>query len=57
MLAQGGEFAFILFKLGIESDILNVELGKLLLLVVAVTMALTPLSTNLGKYLSTKLAN
>lgn len=53
MLAQGGEFAFILFKLGIEINVLDEELGKLLLLVVTVTMALTPLLTSLGKYVGT----
>ncbi|MEM1416141.1 MAG: monovalent cation:proton antiporter-2 (CPA2) family protein [Myxococcota bacterium] len=42
-LAQGGEFAFVLFSFAEQSGVLPSELGKLLIVVVAVTMALTPL--------------
>ena len=44
LLAQGGEFAFVIFNLAIGKNLLNERLGELLLLVVTVTMALTPLA-------------
>ena len=48
LLSQGGEFAFILFNLGIANGLLDAEMGKMLLLVVTFTMALTPLLSTLG---------
>ncbi len=52
LLSQGGEFAFILFNLGMESNILDHSIGKILLLTVTCTMALTPLLNKLGKKLA-----
>lgn len=52
LLSQGGEFAFILFNLGISDGIIDPNTGKILLLVVTCTMALTPLLSALGIYLS-----
>lgn len=43
LLAQGSEFAFILFNLAVGKGLLGNELGQVLLLVVTLTMALTPL--------------
>lgn len=43
MLAQGSEFAFVLFGLALEKKLLTQDLGQLLLLVVSFTMAFTPL--------------
>jgi len=51
MLAQGGEFAFILFKLGMDKGILAEDTGKLLLLIVTFSMALTPLLSLIGEKL------
>jgi CPA2 family monovalent cation:H+ antiporter-2 len=51
MLAQGGEFAFILFKLAMSNNVLDPNIGNLLLLVVTVTMALTPFLESVGRYL------
>ncbi len=48
MLAQGGEFAFILFKLGMTEGIIKESTGELLLLVVTFSMALTPLLSFIG---------
>ncbi len=48
MLSQGGEFAFILFKLGMSEHILSQETGNLLLLIVTFSMALTPLLSYIG---------
>jgi len=55
MLAQGGEFAFILFNLGMKNNVLDPDMGKMLLLVVTFTMALTPFLESVGKYLGAKL--
>jgi monovalent cation:H+ antiporter-2, CPA2 family len=48
MLAQGGEFAFILFKMGIENKVIEDSMGELLLLVVTCSMALTPVLSIIG---------
>lgn len=49
MLAQGGEFAFVLFDLASkDGGVLGTELAQLLLLVVTITMAVTPLLAKLG---------
>lgn len=43
LLAQGSEFAFILFNLAVGKNLIDAELGQMLLLIVTSTMALTPL--------------
>src|SRR6185312_16166020 len=48
-LAQGGEFAFVLFSLAMGTAVLPVEAGQFLLAVVAITMAMTPLLGLLGQ--------
>lgn len=48
LLSQGGEFAFILFKLGMSSQIIGEDIGKTLLLIVTFSMALTPLLSVIG---------
>lgn len=50
-LAQGGEFAFVLFALAMGTAVLSVETGQFLLAVVALTMALTPLLGLAGRRL------
>lgn len=50
MLAQGGEFAFVLFTTAIDFRILNAETGALLTAGVIVSMALTPLAPILLKW-------
>ncbi|MDB6006200.1 MAG: hypothetical protein JWR15_3187, partial [Prosthecobacter sp.] len=42
-LAQGGEFAFALLSMAIQQDILDAETSKLLVAVVALSMAIAPL--------------
>lgn len=49
LLAQGGEFAFILFSLGKDNGILEESTANILLLVVTCTMAFTPLLAMLGQ--------
>ncbi|MDF2965653.1 MAG: Glutathione-regulated potassium-efflux system protein [Rickettsiaceae bacterium] len=55
LLSQGGEFAFILFNLGINNGIIDPNAGKILLLVVTFTMALTPLLSKIGEKLASLL--
>lgn len=48
ILAQGSEFGFILFGLAAQFGVLPQEQSQLLLLIITVTMALTPLLDKLG---------
>jgi CPA2 family monovalent cation:H+ antiporter-2 len=57
MLAQGGEFAFILFKLGMKEQIISESTGEVLLLIVTCSMALTPLLSYIGSIVEAKLDN
>lgn len=52
LLSQGGEFAFVLFNLAAEKGILNSDLSQMLLLLVTISMALTPLLSSIGMALS-----
>jgi monovalent cation:proton antiporter-2 (CPA2) family protein len=45
LLSQGGEFAFVLFGLAVSYEILSAPLRDILVLVVSLSMALTPLLT------------
>lgn len=54
MLAQGGEFAFVLLSLAAELKVLPEELNKLLIIVVVISMALTPGLASIGKKLADK---
>ncbi len=55
LLSQGSEFAFILFTLGIKNGILSEQGGQILMLVVTLTMALTPLIVAIGKRIAARL--
>lgn len=54
MLAQGGEFAFVLLSLAKELKVLPDELNRLLIIVVVLSMALTPLLADLGEFMAEK---
>ncbi len=41
-LAQGGEFAFVLTSFAVQKNVLGVELSNILILVVALSMVMTP---------------
>ncbi|MBX3697666.1 MAG: monovalent cation:proton antiporter-2 (CPA2) family protein [Dokdonella sp.] len=43
VLAQGGEFAFIVFTLAVQNRLLDAQLRDLLIVVITLSMALTPL--------------
>lgn len=55
LLAQGGEFAFILFSMLTQAKILSHDFGQQLLMVVTCTMAITPLLALLGLKLEQRL--
>lgn len=48
LLSQGGEFAFILFKLASRQGIIPSHASEILMVVVTITMALTPLLSIIG---------
>lgn len=52
MLAQGGEFAFVLFRLASEGGVLPRETAQILMVSVTVSMGLTPLLAELGAALA-----
>lgn len=52
LLSAGGEFAFVLFAPAAVSNLLSANMVHILYLVVAISMALTPLLSFLGKFLS-----
>ena len=56
MLAQGGEFAFVLLSLAKELKVLPDELNRLLIIVVVLSMALTPLLAEVGESMAAKAA-
>lgn len=49
LLSQGGEFAFVVFSLANSLGVLPLELNKLLIIVVVLSMALTPLLNEIGR--------
>ncbi len=51
LLAQGGEFAFVLFGLAADENLLPTNIAQILLVSVVTTMAVTPLLASLGSRL------
>ncbi len=49
LLSQGGEFAFIVFIMAVDHNLMSQEISQLLATVVTATMAITPLLANFGK--------
>ncbi|XP_058189635.1 K(+) efflux antiporter 3, chloroplastic [Rhododendron vialii] len=49
LLSQGGEFGFVVFSLANRLGVLPLELNKLLIIVVVLSMALTPFLNDLGR--------
>ncbi|KAL3691276.1 hypothetical protein R1sor_004927 [Riccia sorocarpa] len=58
LLSQGGEFAFVVFSLANKLGVLPLELNRLLIIVVVLSMALTPVLNEVGRaaaeYIETK---
>jgi monovalent cation:H+ antiporter-2, CPA2 family len=55
LLSQGGEFAFVIFGLACQVGVLPAQLSQLLLLVVALSMGLTPTLAGLGSKIASRL--
>jgi monovalent cation:H+ antiporter-2, CPA2 family len=55
LLAQGGEFAFVILGLATQLKVLVTETGSLLIAIVSLTMAATPLLAVVGRRLATAL--
>lgn len=55
LLSQGGEFAFVIFGLAQNVGVLPGDLSQLLLLVVALSMAMTPFLADIGRRISSSL--
>ncbi len=55
LLSQGGEFAFIVFGMSADVGILAHNTSQLLMVVVTISMALTPFAYILGRWLSKRL--
>ncbi len=54
LMAQAGEFAFVVFGLAASGNLLTREVAEVLLVVIAATMALTPLLAEFGRALETR---
>jgi len=54
-LAQAGEFGFVLVSFSVQQDVLPFRMGEMLLVVVALSMLLTPLFFILYEYLSKRM--
>jgi CPA2 family monovalent cation:H+ antiporter-2 len=54
-LAQAGEFGFVLISFSLQQTVLPIHIGEMLLLVVALSMLLTPLFFILYDYLSRRM--
>ena len=49
LLSQGSEFAFIVFIMAVQNKIMSTELSQLLMTVVTLSMAVTPLLATIGR--------
>ena len=56
MLAQGGEFAFLMFALATANGILDAATGAVLFALVAVSMGLTPVLAAIGARIAARIA-
>lgn len=57
LLAQGGEFGFVVFAAALEHKILEPELGQILLATVAASLLVTPLLAELGARLARRISH
>ncbi len=55
LLAQGGEFAFVVFLMAVQQKIIDVDLSQFLMTVVTFTMALTPMMASIGRLIKNRL--
>ena len=57
LLCQGGEFAFVLLSLAAQLRVLPDELNRLLIIVVVLSMGLTPTLADLGRRMALQAAD
>lgn len=55
LLSQGSEFAFIMLNMATEQKIIAPHAGQILMIVITITMALTPLLSMVGDFISDSL--
>jgi len=55
LLAQGGEFAFVVFVMAVQKKLIEQDLSQFLITIVTFTMALTPIIANIGRRIKTVL--
>ena len=55
LLAQGGEFAFVVLLMSVNSNLINTSTSQFLMTVITLTMALTPLLSSIGRQIKTYL--
>lgn len=55
LLAQGGEFGFVVFVMAVQQHFMEADLSQFLMTVVTFSMALTPLLANLGRKIKSRL--
>ena len=55
LLAQGGEFAFVVFVMAVQKKLIEQDVAQFLITIVTLTMALTPIIANIGRKIKTTL--
>ena len=55
LLAQGGEFAFVVFVMAVQKKLIEQDVAQFLITIVTLTMALTPIIANIGRRIKTAL--
>ena len=55
LLAQGGEFAFVVFVMAVQKKLIEQDVSQFLITIVTLTMALTPIIANIGRKIKTAL--
>ena len=55
LLAQGGEFAFVVFVMAVQKKLIEQDVSQFLITIVTLTMALTPIIANIGRKIKTTL--
>ena len=55
LLAQGGEFAFVVFVMAVQKKLIEQDVCQFLITIVTLTMALTPIIANIGRKIKTAL--
>jgi CPA2 family monovalent cation:H+ antiporter-2 len=57
LLAQGGEFAFVLFGIAMIQGVVSKELGQILIVAIAITMLLSPLLATFSGMVTRRIAH